>query len=92
MIGFFSIGFLPNTFSSKLFLYYGTNNNVINELLENDNKIDAIICNKDYTKYAIERSEIYEKLSQEHNIDFIEIEDYFFKSDLKRITSFLSAV
>ena len=63
-------------YSSKLFLYYGTNNNVINELLENDNKIDAIICNKDYTKYAIERSEIYEKLSQEHNIDFIEIEDY----------------
>jgi len=63
-------------YSSKLFLYYGTNNNVINELLENDNKIDAIICNKDYTKYAIERSEIYDKLSQEHNIDFIEIEDY----------------
>jgi len=63
-------------YSSKLFLCYGTNNDVLTELLENNKNIDAIICNKDYTKYANERSKNYETISQKYNIDYIEIEDY----------------
>ena len=61
-------------YSSKLYIYYGKFNEVFENIL--NDKIEAIICNKDYTKYAVERSNTYEKIAKQNNIDFIEIEDY----------------
>src|SRR5437762_6935877 len=43
---------------SKFFLFYGKQHDVIDTILENNNEIDAIFVNEDYTPYAIEREEI----------------------------------
>lgn len=43
-----------NNFSSKLYLFYGKQDDILEKIM-NNNDIDAIYFNKDYTPYAIKR-------------------------------------
>jgi deoxyribodipyrimidine photo-lyase len=45
---------------SKLFYFFGKPHEVVDKLLKNDDKIEAIYLNRDYTPYSIKRDNLIE--------------------------------
>lgn len=62
-------------FKSRLFLFYGTNKNIVEKLISK-NKINAVYITKDYTPFAKNRENELKILCDNNKIDFISIEDY----------------
>lgn len=65
-----------NVYKSRMYFFYGKVDDILNKILNKDDDIEAIFVNKDYTKYAINRENIINKICDEHNIDFHTYEDY----------------
>lgn len=61
---------------SKLYLFYGKQDDVLKLILKSDPEIDAVYVNKDYTPYALEREEKLQKLCESEKIFFKSLEDY----------------
>lgn len=70
-----------SNYDSKLYLFYGKQNDVLNEIIKNNN-IDAIYFNKDYTPYAIDREKSITKIDTTCKI----YEDYLLH-DVNSITN-----
>ena len=62
-------------YKSKLHIIYGKNEDVIIDIINQEN-IDAVVTNMDYTPYAKKRDERIRKICKKHNILFDLIEDY----------------
>lgn len=56
-------------------LYYGYVEDIISSIL-NNNKIDAIYVNMDYTPYSIKRDNIISNICSKYDVSFISVEDY----------------
>lgn len=59
---------------SRLFYFFGEPNKIIQKLINNQ-KIDAIFVNQDYTPYSKKRDEKIKKVCKKYNIDFNIYED-----------------
>jgi len=55
--------------NSKLYLFYGTPEDIIKKLLASK-KIDALFINRDYTPFSIKRDNALAKICTQHNIAF----------------------
>ena len=44
-----------NRLGTKLYIFYGKQHTVLNDILKADTDIDAVFVNRDYTPYAIKR-------------------------------------
>jgi deoxyribodipyrimidine photo-lyase len=62
-------------YKSKLHLFYGTNEKVLKNIIEEIN-VKTIIFNMDYSPYAIDRDLNIEILCEKNNIEYIKTEDY----------------
>jgi len=61
---------------SKLYMFYGKQDDVLESILKSDPEIDAVYVNKDYTPYALEREEKLKKVCENKEITFKSLEDY----------------
>lgn len=64
------------TKKSKLHLYYGTQEKIIEKMIQKDNSIEGVFFNKDYTKYAIEREQKIKKTCNKFDIEIFVYQDY----------------
>lgn len=62
-------------YDSKLFLFYGDPITVLKTIINNEN-IDAIFMNKDYTPFAVNRENNIKKICKKNNKVFLSFEDY----------------
>ena len=62
--------------NTKLFIFYGEQHKIIDKILKDDDKIDCVFVNKDYTKYAVERERLINKSCECNNVKFYSYEDY----------------
>jgi deoxyribodipyrimidine photo-lyase len=60
---------------SKLFYFFGKPHEVVDKLLKNDDKIEAIYLNRDYTPYSIKRDNLIENCCKKYSVDFNGFED-----------------
>lgn len=65
-----------NKLGSKLYIFYGKQNIVLNKILKTDTDIDAVFVNKDYTPYAIERENKLKMITEKENCTFESYEDH----------------
>ena len=61
---------------SKLYIFYGKQDEILHKILRADVDIDAVFVNKDYTPYAIEREEKLKNITENENRSFESHEDY----------------
>jgi deoxyribodipyrimidine photo-lyase len=61
---------------SKLYMFYGKQHEILEDIFDNDPDIDAIFMNKDYTPYAIERESKIQKVVDKKGITLESSEDY----------------
>lgn len=61
---------------SKLFYLFDEPVDILEKLIKNDDEIEAICCNRDYTPFARKRESNLNKLCNKFKIDFICLEDY----------------
>jgi deoxyribodipyrimidine photo-lyase len=59
----------------KIYYFYGEPSNVINKILKNNKKIDAIYLNMDYSPYSIKRDKLIKEVCEKNKIDFNSYED-----------------
>jgi deoxyribodipyrimidine photo-lyase len=64
------------SYKSKLYIFYGKQHEILNNILEQDPDIDAVYVNKDYTPYAIDRENKLQKIAERNRINFESYEDY----------------
>jgi deoxyribodipyrimidine photo-lyase len=72
---------------SKLFIFYGKQHEVINKIIKDDEDIEAVYVNTDYTNYAIKREKQIEKICNKYDVELISIEDYLLQGINKILTS-----
>ena len=60
---------------SKLFYFYGTPHEVVEDLMEKVNDIEAVYVNMDYSPYSKKRDQEIEKVCQEFEVDFHSVHD-----------------
>jgi deoxyribodipyrimidine photo-lyase len=60
---------------SRLFFFYGKQSDVIKKILGNNNKINAIYVNMDYTPYSTKRDDMIEKVCINYGVEFNSFED-----------------
>lgn len=63
-------------FKSKCFLFYGKQEDILRKIIRNDEDIEAVYVNKDYTNYAINREKKLKTICDDYNVDFLLYEDY----------------
>lgn len=61
---------------SKLFIFNDEPHNIINKVLKSHDDIEAVYMNMDYTPFARKRMKQIKEICDNHNIKFIEKEDY----------------
>lgn len=59
---------------AKLYLLHGQAEDAVKKILEQE-KIDAVFCNRDYTPFSLKRDEALEKICVHYNADFIQADD-----------------
>jgi len=59
---------------SKLYFFYGTSEEIIKKLIEQE-KINAVYCNRDYTPFSIKRDDEIKKICIHHGAEFIQTSD-----------------
>ena len=62
-------------YKSRLFYFYDDPNNIIDHLLK-DKDIKCVGINKDYSPFAVKRSDKILKLCDKYEVDFISLDDY----------------
>ena len=67
---------LNNSLDDNLGLYYGKQENIINELIEKDDNIEAVVFNGDYTPYAIKRDKSIARVCKKRNKKCVVRHDY----------------
>lgn len=72
------------TYGSRLHLCYGDNISILESIIK-EKSIRAIVCNEDYTPYAIQRDKKISNICNKNGIEFVKVEDYL----LSDICSFL---
>lgn len=65
---------------SKLYVFYGKQHIILNKILKDDDTIDAVYINEDYTPYAISRERKLVKVCESHGIDLFSCEDVLLHS------------
>lgn len=65
-----------NKFGSKLYIFYGEQHLVLNDILNSDFDIDAVFINKDYTPYAIDRETKLQTITEKVYHTIHSCEDY----------------
>lgn len=63
-------------YKSKLYIFYGKQEEVISDILDADQDITRVYINKDYTDYAVKREEKIKKVVEKRNLSLFSIEDY----------------
>ncbi len=58
----------------RLYYFYGDAEEIANKIIEQE-KLDAIYCNRDYTPFSIKRDEAIKKICIQHNAQFIQVAD-----------------
>jgi deoxyribodipyrimidine photo-lyase len=61
---------------SKLYIFYGKQEDILESILNSDPEIDAVYVNKDYTPYAVDREKKLQKVCEKKKISFKSLEDY----------------
>jgi deoxyribodipyrimidine photo-lyase len=61
---------------SKLFTFYGEQDKVLDQILKQDDDIQAVYVNTEYTSYGIDREDKLLNVANQYNCDFFSIEDY----------------
>ncbi len=64
-----------NNIFSRLYLFYGEQENVVSKLLIKE-KIDAIFINKDYTPFSKKRDYNIKHSCHKSNVEFYQYSDY----------------
>lgn len=64
-----------NQYKSKLHVLYGKNVDIIKLIIDEEN-VNAIVTNMDYTTYATKRDERIRTICKKHDVEFESIEDY----------------
>ena len=64
-----------NKIQKNLQIYYGKEDVIVDKIIE-DNEIDAIFTNMDYTPYAVKRDKKLEQVCQKNKLQLHLIEDY----------------
>lgn len=65
-----------HNFGSKLFIFYGEQDNILQNILEQDDDIGAIYINEDYTDYAIQREKKLKLVATKFQKKIFSINDY----------------
>lgn len=58
----------------KLYFFYGNTPEVVKKIIEQE-AIDAVYCNRDYTPFSIKRDETIKKICIQHAVQFIQTAD-----------------
>jgi deoxyribodipyrimidine photo-lyase len=62
---------------SKLYLFYGEQEYIINKILsEEKRKVDAVFVNKDYTPFSKKRDLAIKRVCNDYDVDFCQYRDY----------------
>lgn len=59
---------------SKLYFFYGISEEIVKKIIEQE-KIDGVYCNRDYTPFSIKRDDEIKKICIQHSIEFIQTPD-----------------
>lgn len=60
---------------SRLYYFFGTPNKIVDTLLKNNDRIDAVFVNMDYTPYSTTRDNTLKQVCDNYDIDFDSYED-----------------
>jgi deoxyribodipyrimidine photo-lyase len=61
---------------SKLYIFYGEQSDILKSILKQDDNINAVYVNEDYTQYAQKREEKLKKITEQFDREFFSFEDY----------------
>ncbi len=61
---------------SRLWYFYGSPEKVVKKLLRDDDNIDAVYVNMDYTPFSVSRDKKLEKVCRDMDVEFKQFEDY----------------
>ena len=64
---------------SDLYLFFGNTADIVDRLLQQES-IDAVFCNKDYTPFSLKRDDAIEQLCVKYSINFISKDDVLLNS------------
>lgn len=72
---------------SKLFLFYGEQDKILDHILDQDGDIKAVYLNTEYTDYGVKREKKLSDVSKKYNCDFFSFEDYLLHPMNKILTT-----
>lgn len=71
---------------SKLFIFYEKQHKIVLSLLKNDNNIEAVYINKEYTKYGIKREKKIKNVCNKYDIILHSVSDYLLHDTKTAVT------
>jgi deoxyribodipyrimidine photo-lyase len=75
-----------NSSQSKLHIFYGEAENMVEQLIQNEH-IDAVFSNRDYTPFSKSRDDIIKQVCEKYDVSFCQFSDYLLNEPKKRLKS-----